>query len=55
MAISLVPNLGVTFGFLMMWYKENDGSEGIFRSKCLDNFWQRYFFLNIVNSLWGDT
>ena len=29
MAISLVPNLGFYFGFLMTWFKETDGSEGM--------------------------
>ena len=28
-AISLVPNLGFSFGFIMMWFKETDGSEGM--------------------------
>ena len=29
MAISLVPNLGFQFGFIMMWFKETDGSAGM--------------------------
>ena len=28
-AISLVPNLGFYFGFLMTWFKETDGSAGM--------------------------
>ena len=28
-AISLVPNLGFSFGFIMMWFKETSGSGGM--------------------------
>ena len=28
-AISLVPNLGFTFGFIMMWFRETSGSGGM--------------------------
>ena len=28
-AISLVPNLGFTFGFIMMWFRETNGSGGM--------------------------
>ena len=28
-AISLVPNLGLYFGYIKIWYKETDGSEGM--------------------------
>ena len=29
MAIALVPNLGFQLGFIMTWFKETDGSEGM--------------------------
>ena len=29
MAISLVPNMGFSFGFLLIWFKETDGSGGM--------------------------
>ena len=29
MAISLVPNLGLQFGIIMIWFKDTDGSAGM--------------------------
>ena len=29
MAISLVPNMGFSFGFILIWFRETDGSGGM--------------------------